>query len=456
MTLSPALIWNAASIALGVIGATLFLWAMFKDRPRGRLRCTKCWYDMKGAADASPNPPWTCPECGKSIRAHKHLRRTRRKLRVAVPCLLLLLLALYGWTARDRVLARGWIGAIPTIALAAFAPMDDATWKSQPTSPGLLLGSGAGTPPSADLRLRLLAELMQRLNSGNVSSVSWRIAMSRAIGPTGSATGFRFTGRTEWPRGVEAWAFVQVPDRLVHLGPGLRLRVRQSAKDTWSVVNIGLRMGGSPRGPARVTASADPPLCRLGVTGGKEIPIEVELLASQRLWTNVGTNTWAQTFKSERVVWRGRASFARVVPASVASMMQPHASESADERVASMIKPMLDDMSERGKVGLLMTRSRSIRRGASEFAIGMRLEVLRDGEVVATATHIHPNFTSSWESPFYTPLDWRVDPPTPETFPLHEWRLNVTGDPEVALRDYETNVYWSGSLSMPLLEFFDP
>lgn len=59
MSLSPALIWNAAAIALGLIGGGLFLCAMFWDRARGRLRYPKCWYDMKGAVEAKVEGPWT-------------------------------------------------------------------------------------------------------------------------------------------------------------------------------------------------------------------------------------------------------------------------------------------------------------------------------------------------------------------------------------------------------------
>ncbi|MCW5768416.1 MAG: hypothetical protein KIT19_07010 [Phycisphaeraceae bacterium] len=79
MQLSPVLIWNAVAIALALIGGALFLWAMFWDRARGRLRCPKCWYDMKGAVEAGAEPPWICSECGKATGTLRALRRTRRR-----------------------------------------------------------------------------------------------------------------------------------------------------------------------------------------------------------------------------------------------------------------------------------------------------------------------------------------------------------------------------------------
>ncbi len=85
--------WYVASWALTTPGAVLLLWALFRDRAkRGgvvRLRCPKCWYDMRGVAanldesDAFP-ADLRCPECGRGIRSRRHLRRTRPRKRWAI------------------------------------------------------------------------------------------------------------------------------------------------------------------------------------------------------------------------------------------------------------------------------------------------------------------------------------------------------------------------------------
>lgn len=129
MSPSPIFIWNAAAIALGVIGGALFLWAMFRDRPRGRLRCPRCWYDMKGAVEAAADGPWTCPECGTVAKSLGSLRRTRRRKRRIALALLLIFLAFQ--TDRVRLaFSRRWLDAIPNLALVVW-PDGLGPWEDE-------------------------------------------------------------------------------------------------------------------------------------------------------------------------------------------------------------------------------------------------------------------------------------------------------------------------------------
>jgi hypothetical protein len=73
---------------LAVAGALLAAWALFWDRPRGRRRCPKCWYDMAGV------PGLVCPECGLAARDEGDLLRTRRRWRLAGAAVVLLLSAI--------------------------------------------------------------------------------------------------------------------------------------------------------------------------------------------------------------------------------------------------------------------------------------------------------------------------------------------------------------------------
>lgn len=65
-------------------GAIMLLLAMFWDRPRGRLRCPRCWYDMAGAKDLK------CPECGHVAKSEPALRRIHRRYGWAILGLILL------------------------------------------------------------------------------------------------------------------------------------------------------------------------------------------------------------------------------------------------------------------------------------------------------------------------------------------------------------------------------
>ena len=41
------------------VGLLLVCWGLWGDRSKGRVRCPKCWYDMRGTL-----PRLVCPECG--------------------------------------------------------------------------------------------------------------------------------------------------------------------------------------------------------------------------------------------------------------------------------------------------------------------------------------------------------------------------------------------------------
>lgn len=127
MSLSPALLWTVLSLTLCGVGVLFFFWAIFWDRARGRLRCPKCWYDMKGAVQSRGEPPWTCPECGKKTTKMRRLKRTRRRQRVAVAAAIVVALATYAMLARDRILARGWIGAVPSTVIVLW-PLNHVQW----------------------------------------------------------------------------------------------------------------------------------------------------------------------------------------------------------------------------------------------------------------------------------------------------------------------------------------
>jgi hypothetical protein len=71
------------------VGLLLLYRGIWGDRSKGRTRCPKCWYDMRGTV-----PRLECPECGHDARQerrlHKHHRRWRR---VTIGALLVLVSA---------------------------------------------------------------------------------------------------------------------------------------------------------------------------------------------------------------------------------------------------------------------------------------------------------------------------------------------------------------------------
>lgn len=109
---------NLLPIAWALLGlsAVTVLWALFWDRPRGRLRCRKCRYRMEGTPPVADGSI-TCPECGRTHKDERSTRFTRRRWKMGT---LALLVALTSWYAVDyhwRFNERGWWGYVPTTLL---------------------------------------------------------------------------------------------------------------------------------------------------------------------------------------------------------------------------------------------------------------------------------------------------------------------------------------------------
>jgi HEAT repeat protein len=118
MSTGGALVFWIAGGLLAAVGLVLVCLAIFADRPRGRRRCPRCWYDM------SHTEGLVCSECGRHARRERRLHRTRRHRRVAALGMLLLLLGVSG-AAYPTVKAHGWQNYAPTMVLIIAAPFAD-------------------------------------------------------------------------------------------------------------------------------------------------------------------------------------------------------------------------------------------------------------------------------------------------------------------------------------------
>ena len=98
-----------AALAIGAIA-----WCIAGDRARGRRRCPKCWHDLSGT------PGLTCSECGFTARGERDLRRTRRRIGMAVA----LSLGLFAAALAVRLQASGesWWSLLPARVPIALLP----------------------------------------------------------------------------------------------------------------------------------------------------------------------------------------------------------------------------------------------------------------------------------------------------------------------------------------------
>lgn len=108
-------VWYSSGALFAALSLVLLAWALLFDRARGRVRCPKCWYAADGLAPGSP-----CPECGKTPKSPRALRRTRRKWRCAFVSLFLFVVSgvLAAWPS---FVDGSWIKHAPTSVLVISA-----------------------------------------------------------------------------------------------------------------------------------------------------------------------------------------------------------------------------------------------------------------------------------------------------------------------------------------------
>ena len=114
------LAFEIAAWVLTIAGLAVIVWALFWDRPRGRRRCPKCWYDMSAAGEVG-DAGVRCPECGRVTERERSFHKRRRRWRCVLGSLVVLIVA-YAAIATPRVREHGWVGAVPTTALIVVHP----------------------------------------------------------------------------------------------------------------------------------------------------------------------------------------------------------------------------------------------------------------------------------------------------------------------------------------------
>lgn len=103
----------AISGSLVLFGLMMFVGASIGDRPRGRVRCPKCWYDMSAASGLQ------CPECGRTAKSIKQFSKAKRRKWAFVLGLMLIGTGAYGVSVSRRVVETDWLAAVPSWFLMA-------------------------------------------------------------------------------------------------------------------------------------------------------------------------------------------------------------------------------------------------------------------------------------------------------------------------------------------------
>lgn len=171
-------------IVFGLAAAVLAWLAIFGDKPRGKARCPKCWYEL-GRLDAPPALPVTCPECGTKVQALGQLTRRRFGPWTMLAACFIAGVAWLGWKLPE-VDERGWLWLVPDRIVFELLPI---TGARGPLGDELQRRLGKSPWPSATIERTLTADdvaaLLRRAARGNVFARpitnAWRQSFGDAL-----------------------------------------------------------------------------------------------------------------------------------------------------------------------------------------------------------------------------------------------------------------------------------
>ncbi len=169
--------WHIIGWSLAALTVLALLYAALADPIRRRFRkarrCPKCWYDL------SHTPGLTCSECGYTARREKQLFKARRRKRWVVAALLAWIGSYFAFRAPE-VRERGWVAAVPTTALIAGVPLvDGAGVRTAALERQIAMLKNPGQPSQQPMTLG--EELDLRMEQNELTGWQWSAAIHVAI-----------------------------------------------------------------------------------------------------------------------------------------------------------------------------------------------------------------------------------------------------------------------------------
>lgn len=429
-------------------------WALFRDRPNGRRRCPKCWYDLSYA----PPPGLTCSECGFTARHERELLRTRRRYSVAIAAMLTCAaLVLY---VHDLVGRTGWSTTMPSGVLLLALPYVDHTSAMYHELTGRALHD--------QLSSSQLVALMERCAKGDsaapLHSDAWRskygllIRRMRSILATADDGGLYtepehpltsipplvqlIAPRDNWEQGETAWVVLTMREWWPH-GSEARLvlspqldeadsRTVRYATDAATGYSIAVPLGS--------------------VKPGQQPEIAVEVEAFHR---REGQDRWISTGSRLHTVTLDGAE-------SVHAQLEPV--DEGDESAAALISRIFLGHVVRWPTGPSPVRFsyRPFQPGARELealAIGVSIELQRGEQLarrlelwwLAGAEQHRRGRMGSAVSGVYYRVDFEdLDLLAELDSDDDRWRMFVRGDENIARRVAGAERFWNGELELPV------
>lgn len=415
------------ALILALIGAALLLRWIIGDRSRGRRRCPRCWYDMAGI-DAT-----TCPECGRTARSERALFRTRRRPRWLLAGIAIVSLTAYTATTAQARRNENWTRYVPTTLFLA-----------------------------TDRTVTQGAPLYRRLSSHTMWDWQARIAFRRQLPPNVRQHRYQphITYPAVWPAGMPVpLVYNQWQDSfpLAFIG-----RTRTVLRDPRTGVDLARRQFSESNEP-----HLPPPMWRGSMWMSQRFGpqnVAPALAAGTRTF-DLHVELTTHWKGSGLVIQRTRITYPIQTVSRIEDLCAPveHAELTDHLRQAMRVGPvwMQGNLNgpPRGYLGLTAGFGRPLPQ-FDDVAIGVRIEFLRNNEVVGTARYLVPTdnanvFLNRPQQGLDIEGDWRAI--LDATLDPQDWTVRVTSDLDAVFSDITLKPrYWRGQFTVPLTDVARP
>lgn len=425
----PDTAWYVLAGTFALLAGIFLISWIRGDRARGNLRCHRCWYTIAPANAPKPELPVTCPECGRAHATIKQLARTRRR-RSGLPAVAALgIIATACWYTPD-VRRDGLLKSTPTWLLATYC-----RFAPQGYSPDAIdeLVDRLWTEPSTPAWLRRYG----------FESVATEMIRSRRVWPkhtrmpVHSSFGLlRAASNSHRDAVLELGAFFDMPKLKIDPGEsplpfGKRKPIYESADIFWvdpSSTRTAIDVSDKTLHAGSLTIQID---------AGASRARDPDQPKPQAIYIRVPLSL---VDTPDEAITADRSS---TTDAAVRAHLHPRFYQSPFESRQLGIR-MIDSLS----AGIPL-----------QLSLGVRVEFLREGKVVATATWRETPGRSFYERSLPTRLLGQPDAiealrAASPTDPA--WRVRLIGDAMASLMDFDADRYWPGVIELPLSELFTP
>ncbi len=389
--------------AVGLIGASVVLRALFADRSRGRRRCPGCWYDM------SRVPGVRCPECGRTTKKERGLLRTRRRWRRAAIGMCLVVLGA-ATVAAPSVREHGWLSIIPTAVLVHFTPTieeEDAT---------------------TDRLLEVAKELRRRFDTEGFSDGQWRVIIERS---------HAIRTRDKWPIDRELAIELRVP-RWVQSNCGLRATPRLSGASSVFAEHMIFNGYAGPYG--------QPSLRPVGILA----PETTSVVFDVEVWVSKGIILWPNLDRpaDRTIAVRAPVEAVETPDAAITPVDSKEATEAVRRALSLRAMPMGPELA------IEVQLDRSQLASFTNLSVSLEFSAMRIGGEAGEPERVFACDLSPG-SQRYCYLREISNAAARDPVTRELWCVRVRGAPEGALIDWEKDSYWSGEFVVPLREIMD-